>query len=180
MSDVPTALSLLLAGVFVAAGISKLRRPDALSATLYTLGARNKSLRRATARLLALCELGIGLWLFSGVALGEAALLAGGVLLVFTGMLWVLWSLSGTNTVSCGCFGESSADQGVWWGIARNVLLVGAAVVVAAVDADRAADGSLVPAALVAAGLIALHNLVRTVVTERQHLFAGPPVERRA
>lgn len=169
----------LLAGVFIVAGISKLRRPDALSATLHTLGARNKWLRAATARLLALGELGIGFWLVSGVALQEAALLAGAVLVVFTGMLWVLRSLSGTNTVSCGCFGESSADQGVSWGIARNVLLVAAAVVVA-VDADRAADGSLVPAALVAAGLIALHNLVRTVVTERQHLFAGPPVERRA
>jgi uncharacterized membrane protein YphA (DoxX/SURF4 family) len=179
MSELPTALSLLLAGVFVAAGITKLRRPDAVSATLHTLGVRNKSLRRVTARLLAIGELGIGFWLVSGVALEEAALLAGAVLIVFTGLLLVLRSLSGTNTVSCGCFGESSADWGVWWGIARNVLLVAPAVVVA-VDPDRTVDGSLVPAGLVAAGLIALHNLVRTAVTERQHLFAGPPVERRA
>ncbi|MDO9407572.1 MauE/DoxX family redox-associated membrane protein, partial [Patulibacter sp.] len=126
----PAALMLLLAGVFLASGTAKLRDPAGM-VVLLRQAVSPAVPAFALTRGLALVELALGLVLLSGAATRPVAVLAGAVLATFTVALRVAARRAPEAAASCSCFG-GSGDAPAGRAVARNALLLGAAVVVAA------------------------------------------------
>jgi len=125
------ALLGVVAGVLAVGGMAKLRAPDATTPMLAALGLPARTL---VARLLGAVEVGIGAATF---------LLGGRVLAALTALLFVGFTVSilrlrarGDASVSCGCFGRSSAPPST-----IHVAVDTAAALVAAAAAAVAAPG---------------------------------------
>lgn len=127
---VPILLSSGLAGVFLFAGLIKLAQPRAMTVTLahlFPLLAEDSWLLYGASCAIAVAEVVLGLWLVAGVRPRLAALAAGGMLVVFTGVL--AWLAFDSDPHACGCFGGAtllaSEHTGELTALLRNGLLLG-------------------------------------------------------
>jgi uncharacterized membrane protein YphA (DoxX/SURF4 family) len=149
----PVALTLLLAGVFLASGAAKLRDPSGM-VVLLRQATTPRVPAFALTRALAAGELVLGLALVAGVAPRPAAVVAAVVLVAFTVALRVAARRAPVAAAACACFG-GSAGAPAGQALIRNALLVVGCLVVALrpdVPWDLAAD-ELAGAATVAVGL---------------------------
>src|SRR5579863_6744747 len=124
------AIVLLLASVFIIAAIAKLRGKDAFRAVLR--GLFPAILVELVAVLVPPVELFVAAFLLSGIMPRAAANAAAGLLGLFTVALIVMWW---RGIKGCACFGESVNNATTGSGIARNVILIAAAIYVARVAA---------------------------------------------
>jgi uncharacterized membrane protein YphA (DoxX/SURF4 family) len=162
----------VLAAVFLIAGTQKLRSPGRLAHTMRSLGLGNLQAATLAARGLGGCEVAVGVWLVAGVAPAAAGLAAAAFLGIFTIALIALALRTGHSSVACGCFGDTGEEQPVALGLARNVLLIAAAVVVAASGQFSAPLDTYVLAALAVAGPAGSYSLLVVATTQRERLFA--------
>lgn len=174
----PEALTLLLAGVFLASGIAKLRDPAGMVVLLRQAVAPTVPAFALTGGL-AVFEVVLGALLLTGVSSGVTAIVAAGVLLCFTVALRVVDLRAPEALVSCRCFGgvgEAPPAQA----LVRNALLVGACVAVAIagpsgawdLPADEIAGAMSVAGGLACAWLLTA-ALVGVVLRDRGTVRAG-------
>lgn len=120
---------LLLAGVFLAAGLSKLRAPDALADAVGRYRLLPARLVPLVARGLPPLEAGAGALLLAGALSRPAAALAAALLVAFAGAMAVnLWQ---GRRFACGCAGTDGREDISWRLVARNGGLALAAAAVA-------------------------------------------------
>jgi hypothetical protein len=149
----PAALTLLLAGVFLASGAAKLRDPSGM-VVLLRQATTPRVPAFALARTLALAELVLGVVLLAGEAPRAAAVAAGVVLVGFSVALRIAARRAPAAAAACSCFGGSAGAPPVQALVRNALLLAGCVVVVARPDVpwDQAA-AELAGAASVAVGL---------------------------
>ena len=121
---------LALAGVFVMAALPKIQDPVAFAVSVAAFRVIDTDLSAWVALFLPWLELVIGLGILMPAIRRTSAALIGVLLFVFIVLHSSAW-VRGLD-ISCGCFGaetgESSTDYR--WLILRNVLLLGAALLV--------------------------------------------------
>jgi hypothetical protein len=111
--------------VLLLAGLAKLAAPDWRRATGLSPG--GDRVVAQVLRALPLAEIGCGALVIAGFRWAGAA--AAVLLVGFTAVLG--WRLRRHDATPCGCFGEVSARPVSALSIVRNLVLVGAAVIVA-------------------------------------------------
>lgn len=164
----PAALTLLLAGVFLASGTAKLRDPAGMVVLLRAATTPRVPAFTLT-RALAAAELVLGVLLLTGAAPRAAALAAAAVLVGFTVALRVAARRAPVAAAACSCFGGSAGAPPAQALVRNLLLLVGCAVVVLHPDAPwslRAAE--LTGAATVAVGLACAWVLAAALVRSPQ------------
>ena len=123
------ALTMLLAGTLLLAGIAKLRDPDGLTVVLRrTVGHGVPA--RAVARLIAAVELVVALALVVAAGSSVPAAVAVGLLVAFSAALRVADRRAPQALAACNCFG-AAGDAPAGQALLRHAGLVAAAVVVA-------------------------------------------------
>lgn len=178
------ALTLLLAGVFLASGAAKLRDPAGMVVLLRQAVAPTLPAFALT-RALAAVEVVLGIVLLTGPAPRGAAVVAGVVLVAFTAALRVAARRAPEAAASCSCFGGAGEAPPAQAAL-RNALLLVACVAVAAdppgAPWDLGAE-ELVGAITVAVGLpcawLLSAALGRGVAGGRRHRSAAPARESR-
>ncbi len=119
--------------VFLAAALPKIADPHAFAVAIDNYHLVPEAVARAAGAALPLLELVAALALLSGVHARGAALVSGGMLLVFAGALTHALRLD--INVDCGCFGAAARSEVGWGSVARNVALTAlCALVVRAPD----------------------------------------------
>jgi putative oxidoreductase len=126
-------LQLVLGVLFVAAALPKIIDPPSFAKMIYNYRIVPGELINISALWLPWLELFLGLALILGIWRKTAALLVGGLLVVFIAAIG--FNLLRGNPIDCGCFdvagalktdGEKFADM--WWVITRDIgmlLMVG-------------------------------------------------------
>ena len=121
---------LVLVGVFVMAALPKIQDPGAFATSVAAFRIIDSGLSGWVALLLPWLELVIGLGILLPAIRRTSGALIGLLLLLFIALHTSAW-VRGLD-ISCGCFGaetgEASADYR--WLILRNVLLLGATLLV--------------------------------------------------
>lgn len=118
----------LLAALFLASGVPKIRRPFGLALALIRFGVV-KRVRPGLGRLLGVVEVAAGVAVAVSPVLSPAALVALALLVAFTAV--VVRSVLAGQSVECACFGTGETTS--WATVARNLVLIGVAAFVAAV-----------------------------------------------
>lgn len=140
--------------MFLLAAVHKLSATAEFRAVLADYRVMPASVVPVVAILLPICEIVLGLaWLFSSI---EVWLPTAGLLALYTAGISINL-LRGRVHISCGCgFGRStSADDALSWGLVlRNVVLIGAALLMAMPAAPRAVG--VIDYVTLIAGLIAI------------------------
>ncbi|WP_051471261.1 MauE/DoxX family redox-associated membrane protein [Patulibacter minatonensis] len=126
----PAALSLLLAGVFLASGAAKLRDPAGMVVLVRRVLAPTVPAFALT-RTLAATEVVLGAVLLTGIAPRVGAVVAAGALVAFTVLLRLAARRAPAALASCHCFG-GAGDAPPAQALVRNLVLVVAAAVVVA------------------------------------------------
>lgn len=126
----PAALTLLLAGVFLASGAAKLRDPRGM-VVLLRQAVSPAVPAFALTRGLAAAEVALGLLLLTGLASRAAAVATGVVLVAFTAGLAVAARRAPEAAASCSCFGGTGEAPPSRAALRNGLLLVACAVVVA-------------------------------------------------
>jgi uncharacterized membrane protein YphA (DoxX/SURF4 family) len=172
---VQAALRLALAAVFAAAAAHKLRDRQGFRAALAGYALAPARAEAAAAGLLPALELLAAAALITPATAPAGAVLAGALLLVYTGAVAV--SLArGRRAIACGCGGPAGdrtlgADL-----LARNAVLVAAALACAAEPAPRALHG--LDAVTIAAGAAALALVYAAAETALANARAPAPLRR--
>lgn len=130
MEAVILAGRLGLAVALLVAGAAKLRGPAEFARAIRGYRLLPERWARPLAVSLPWLELACGSALAVGLASRAAAAVVAGLLAVFTGA--VVASLVRGLRVDCGCFGAARATPAGGWTIARNAVLIGAAILVVA------------------------------------------------
>ncbi|MBO30717.1 MAG: hypothetical protein CL439_04825 [Acidimicrobiaceae bacterium] len=107
----------ILGGVFLVAGLSKLRSPLETRRSLRDLGF---PFPKETSIILPLVELLTPILLFVDPATGGPCAVA--LLVAFT--VLILSRLVNGNTSGCGCFGAWSTRPLSYWDVARNTVFI--------------------------------------------------------
>ncbi len=121
----------LLAVIFLAAGVSKLRALDTFEGVLYNFRLLPESAVRPVAYMLPAVELVVGMGLLIPMFRTYAAWLVAGLLAVFA-LAVAINLLRGRREIDCGCFSSELKQNLSWWLVSRNVVLVGMALWVGA------------------------------------------------
>lgn len=129
----------LLAALFVASGIPKIRRPFELAIALVRFGIV-KRVRPALGRLLGVVEVAVGIAVALSPALLPASVAALLLLAAFTAV--IVRSLAAGQNVECACFG--TGEKTSWATVARNVVLIGVALFVAVAGETPTADQRII------------------------------------
>ena len=119
----------LLGGVWILAGVSKLRDDQDPGDAVTRFGILPDRVARPVGRALPWIETGLGVLLIAGFGTRPAAAVSVGLLLVFTVALVV--NLLRGRRVVCRCFGQSSSEPISWGSVARNLVLLIPALAVA-------------------------------------------------
>ncbi|WP_188193222.1 MauE/DoxX family redox-associated membrane protein [Nonomuraea sp. SYSU D8015] len=127
LADLAGAGCGLLAALFVASGVPKIRRPFGLALALVRFGVVGR-VRPGLGRLLGVLEVAAGLAVAVSPVLLPAATCALVLLVAFTAV--VVRSLLAGQSVECACFGTGETTS--WATVARNLVLIGVAAFVAA------------------------------------------------
>jgi len=122
----PGAIILLLVTVFVIAAIAKLRAKDAFRTVLR--GLLPRPLVGPVAAVVPMIELALGAFLLSGITQKKALECAIIMLAAFTLALAVMWW---RGIKGCACFGEAANTATTGSGMVRNIILIGATLLVA-------------------------------------------------
>jgi uncharacterized membrane protein YphA (DoxX/SURF4 family) len=163
---------LALAGVFASAALHKGRDLDAFAAAVAAHRLVPEATVGALARALALCEIAAAVGLLVPASTPLAAGVAGALLALYTGAIAINLA-RGRRAIDCGCGGPARVPLSGWL-VARNALLVAAALAcagggaarpLAAVDAITIGGGVAVLALL----WIAAHGLLASAAS-----FARP------
>lgn len=85
---------------------------------------------RVVAAVVPWLELAVGSTLVAGLATPWPAVVAIGLLIVFTA--WIVSRLAAGQHAPCACFGAISAAPLSWWHAARNVALIALAILATA------------------------------------------------
>jgi uncharacterized membrane protein YphA (DoxX/SURF4 family) len=117
---------LVLAVVFGAAGVAKVRGRDAFRAGLRRLVPA--ALVGPAAVGVPAAEVALAAWLASGLATRAAAWTSAALLVLFSVVLMKMWRVGAKG---CGCFGEQAEGGGAVTGMVRNAVLIAGAVAVA-------------------------------------------------
>jgi uncharacterized membrane protein YphA (DoxX/SURF4 family) len=142
MDDVTLAFRFLLAAIFGFAGLAKLPQLDGFESAVRRYALLPEQLVRPIARALPPIELGGGLLLALGLGVSVVSGFLAAILLVFAAAVAV--NLLRGRVIDCGCFSTVAPKRISWSAVARNMLLAGAAVTLAARGADALAlDGLL-------------------------------------
>lgn len=160
----PAALTLLLAGVFLASGAAKLRDPAGM-VVLLRAATSPRVPASALTRASAAAEIAIGVLLLTGAAPRPAAVVAAVVLVAFTVALRVAARRAPVAAAACSCFGGSAGAPPAQ-ALVRNVFLLADCAVVAVrpdVPWDLAVE-KLAGAATVAVGLACAWVLAAALV----------------
>jgi hypothetical protein len=125
------ACSLVLAAVFGASAVPKLRHPKGFVLAVLMYRVLPPRLSRSYAMLLPPVELLIALLLVSGTGVRLAAVIAAALLLSFIAAVGL--NIKRGRYLDCHCFGRS-ARRSIGWGLlAKDGVLLGVATVLAAV-----------------------------------------------
>ena len=125
---------LAIAGVFVAAAIPKMIDPAGFAEDIANYHMLPAQMVGYVAIGVPVLEMVVALALVAGVESKGAALVAGGMLIVFTAGMGQ--AMARGIDVSCGCFGASTTTEIGWGPIARNgALLLACAFVLLAPEA---------------------------------------------
>jgi hypothetical protein len=144
--------SLTLGAALVIAGASKVRDLDAFVIAVLNYDLLPRSLARAFARILPFAELACGVLLVVQVGRVSVAMTSAALLLTF--LIAVSVNLIRGRSIQCHCFG-SSAERIGWTTVVRLIVLLACASVLVAAPGDASPRRSdLLPAALVAAGVL--------------------------
>ncbi len=146
-----TVAALLLAGVFVAAAVTKLRDLEGTRAGFVDLGLPQP---QVLAWLVPALELVVVILLL--VVPGWGGVAAFALLAAFTVVLWV--TISSGKLVPCRCFGGTSEEPVSWVQVVRNLWLMILAAVAATIStlSIPSVGGLVGAAALVGVGPIAI------------------------
>lgn len=146
-----TVAALLLAGVFVAAAVTKLRDLEGTRAGFVDLGLPQP---QVLALLVPALELVVVILLL--VVPGWGGVAAFALLAAFTVVLWV--TISSGKLVPCRCFGGTSEEPVSWVQVVRNLWLMILAAVAATIStlSIPSVGGLVGAAALVGVGPIAI------------------------
>ena len=116
----------LLGTVFIVAGVGKVRSgPTRVQAAVLAYDLLPRSLGRVVAGSLPYVEIGTGVLVLAGLALGTAVLTAAGLLVIFTAVVAIAL-VRGTGA-ACGCFGRSDLTPLRKTIVVRNLVLLGIA-----------------------------------------------------
>jgi len=157
--DLAVVARFALAAVFLAAGVAKVsRRSEFVDAVRnYALVPEQPSV--VIGRLLPAVEVLLGVMLFAGIALREAASVTGVALLTFSVAIAV--NLLRGREIECGCFGLIAEPTLGWTSVIRNFVLITMAGVVVwhpistlSLDPSSLASPSSIPNGVGVAGLI--------------------------
>jgi hypothetical protein len=144
-------LALLLAAIFAAAAIAKLRGVEVFAGMLANYRLLPDALVQPLAYLLPIVELGTALHLLLPATRPAAAVVAVLLLLLFAAAMAVNLA-RGRRDIDCGCFVGRLRQRLSWPLVARNLLLAAGAVLLAAAETGGRAlgvlDGVTVAAAL--------------------------------
>ena len=121
MQYVLVVIQVVTAATFLVSGVSKVLRPDELSAALRLSHVPSPIARAATSVPLVEIALSLLVVLLTGTALTVAFGAAVALLVGFTG--WMAWILARGLRVRCGCFGSSGSEVGRQT-LLRNGLLI--------------------------------------------------------
>ena len=132
-----TVLRIVLAGILLAAAVSKVRDRDAVSRRLGTV----------QTLVLIVVEGTLAVWLGSGFAPRLAGAATAALMLVFAGHL-ALARLRGARALPCNCFG-AGRDRPAWLLISRALGIAALAGIVALAPATPSRDTLLVAAVVV-------------------------------
>lgn len=113
---------LVLAGVFISAGLPKVQDPIAFAASIDGFRIINGSLSLWTAVVLPWLEIIIGLGLLTPWLRRASASLIALLLAIFIALHASAW-IRGLD-INCGCFGESAESLDYHWLILRNIALL--------------------------------------------------------
>lgn len=157
LADLAGAGCGLLAALFVASGVPKIRRPFGLALALVRFGVVRR-VRPGLGRLLGALEVATGIAMVISPALLPAATCALVLLVAFTAV--VVRSLLAGQSVECACFGTGETTS--WVTVARNLVLIGVAAFVAATSAvptmDQRISGLLI-GTVIACGYLLMSTL---------------------
>lgn len=173
------ALRLLLALIFIVAGIGKSRKLDLFSRQVAAYKVLPSFLVRPVAYFLPWLELILGFLLLFGWHTKIAAALTGFMYAVFTAALSVNL-VRGRKDLDCGCFGSQQKHKITRWLVVRDICLMLAAIGVnitggGSFSFDNLARETqligiyslreyLLPIGLVALGLIMFHKLFSKIL----------------
>jgi hypothetical protein len=143
----------LLAALFLASGVPKIRSPFGLALALVRFGLLRR-VRPGLGRLLGALEVAIGIAVAVSPVLFPAAICALGLLVAFTAV--VTRSVLAKQSVECACFGTGETTS--WVTVVRNLVLIGVAAFLAATPAvptiDQRVSGLLIGAVITCAYLL--------------------------
>ncbi len=132
----------LLGGIFLWAAISKVSDVTAFAQEIGNYRVLPASVVNVTAITLPWIELIAASCLILGIWTRGAALVCGGLLIVFTGALGA--AIARGLDIECGCFGKSEGGGVIGWStVARDVIFVIPAVMVFLFDRGRYGLGVL-------------------------------------
>lgn len=114
-------LCLIVAGVFIGAGVLKIIDPEALATDIKHYRILPLWAVNAFAILLPWWEVAAALALFIPRWRRSGALIIGGLTVVFT--VAIVSAMARGLDISCGCFGSHSTKAGIWT-LARNISLL--------------------------------------------------------
>jgi uncharacterized membrane protein YphA (DoxX/SURF4 family) len=113
---------------FSTAGAAKVSDDARFRLFVATLPGMGGNIGRLTGRLLPFAEVAVGCFLFVGFHVRSTGLLAAALLVAFT--LGIIVSLRRGVELSCGCFGRLDQKPISLQTVARNLLLIGASLVI--------------------------------------------------
>ena len=120
---------LTVGGVFLFAALPKIADPHAFAVSIDNYHLVPPQVAQVAGAALPVVELVVALALIAGVHARGAAVISGGMLLVFAGALANALRLD--INVDCGCFGAAARSEIGWGSVARNLALTVLCVVVA-------------------------------------------------
>ena len=123
------SLRLVLGGMWLLAGVSKLRFPGSRAQMVEQFELLPASIAALVGQLLPWAELTLGIVVLTGAELHWSLLMSAVLLVVFT--LAVSINLVRGRHFDCMCFGEMGQSQISWWTVTRNsVLLAGTGLLI--------------------------------------------------
>ena len=120
-------VALVLAGVFGAAAIAKLRALDAFVGVVHNYRLVPEPLERPLAYALPIVELAIAAGVLLPAGRAPAALAAAVMLVLFAGAM-AINLMRGRRDIDCGCFATVLRQRLSWPLVARNLLLAAVAL----------------------------------------------------
>jgi uncharacterized membrane protein YphA (DoxX/SURF4 family) len=125
--SVGLVLRLVLGIVFLVAAADKVANAEAFARSIANYRLLPVEVVNLVALVLPWLELLVGLMLVVGLRVRAAAVIASGLLLVFTVAL--VSALVRGLDIHCGCFSQTAAERIGWGRVIEDVLLLAAAVV---------------------------------------------------